>query len=461
MSTAPTLADWLNNLPAPDGVRPLDRLPARTRQSPQRARYRRDAPPGGGGLAAPPQEIFSLVREAGVLRWRAGSVASAGARPRAGRAALPVGEVVKQYAFERLEGSQVYRALEGLDRMLTPMTAAAGGTGLRRLRMDSSGNFRLEDFPDAGKAAGKKILLFVHGTFSQSEALIERGLAKTPAGRKLLADAVSRYALVLCYDHPTLGVSPLLNAFDLAALLRPSPASIDIVCHSRGGLVARWFCEAYADPAVPRRVVFVGAPLAGTSLASAPRLKSALDLLTNIAEALRAASDLAAANAFFTAASGLLRVISTVTNTVANTMLKAPLLDAAIALVPGLDAMSRTGNNPEINRLRANTGGADFTSGALRYFAVQSNFEPRELGWNFLRLFSKPMQRLGDWAADQVFEGPNDLIVDTGSMAETADARFITIAHDFGTNERVHHTNYFEQGETLKAIRSSFALKLS
>jgi hypothetical protein len=446
----PALGDWLSALPAVDGVRPLDRMPTITRQV-MRPAYRRQRPPDELVVAAPQQEIVSLVREGGILRWRAGAVSTIGPQPRAGgRASLAVGEVVRQYAFERLEPSQVYSALLGLDRQLTPDAAwTASSTGLRRLR-----NGTLEPFTDLKTAARRKVLLFVHGTFSNSEALIDNGLRKTPKGAKLLADLERAYDLVLAFDHPTLSVSPMLNAFDLAALLRPAPASLDIVCHSRGGLVARWFCEAFAAPAMRRRVVFVGSPLAGTSLAAAPRLKSALDLLTNVADALRAAGDLFAANPLFVATSGLLRVMSAVT----GFAVKTPILDAALALVPGLDGQSRVGNNQELLRLRANTGTADFASGHVRYHAIQANFEPRDIGWNFLRFFSKPLQRAGDWGADLIFEGTNDLVVDTGSMCEVADGRQVTIAHDFGTTDTVHHTNYFVQPQTADAIRATFAV---
>jgi hypothetical protein len=452
------IGEWIASLPRLDGVRPVDTLPppravaavvagAAGSSVLQRPSYRRQSPPGAATAAAPQQEIYSLVRDGGVLRWRAGTVPATGLRQRAaGRAALPPGQIVKQYAFERLEPSQVHAALLGLDQRLTP-----AGTGLRRLH-----NGQLLPF-DPRRAAGKKVLLIVHGTFSTAEAVVTEGLQSTPAGLRLLADAARRYDAVLVFDHPTLSVSPMLNAFDLAALLRPAPASIDMVCHSRGGLVARWFCEAFAEPSIKRRVLFVASPLAGTSLAAAPRLKSSLDLLTNTADMLRTLGDSAAAQPLFLAASGLMRVLSAVTGGAA----RAPILDAAIALIPGLDGQSRVGNNQELLRLRANTGAADFASGQVRYFSVQANFEPRDIGWNFLRLFSKPMQRLGDWGADLVFQGPNDLIVDTASMAETADGRPVTIAHDFGTTDRVHHTNYFVQPETIRAVRSSFGLALA
>jgi hypothetical protein len=369
-----------------------------------------------------------------------------------GRSVLPTGEIVKQYAFERLDTSQVYSALTKLDQLLTPDAAYPSNslTGLRRVR-----GGRIESIVTRPlQVAGKRVLLFVHGTFSKSEALIEHGLAQTPEGRNLLAAAERHYDLVLTYDHPTLSVSPVMNAFDLAALMRPSPAVLDIVCHNRGGLVARWLCEAYCESALARRVIFVGAPLAGTSLASAPRLRSTLDLITNIADVLRAGSNLAAANPFFLAASGLLRIVTSVTNLAAKT----PVFDAVLALMPGLDAQCRTGNNEEIRRIRANTGATDFGAQPIEYFAIRSNFQPKEIGWNFLQMFSKPFQRFGDWDADTIFQSENDLVVDTYSMTEVADNRNVKIIKDFGTSDLVHHSNYFNQRDTAYAIQTTFAI---
>jgi pimeloyl-ACP methyl ester carboxylesterase len=445
--------DWLRVMPEVEGVRPLDRLPATTQTQTYRPTYRRQLPPTEkDDRKRGQQQIISLVREGGVLRWRAGAAIPIASMRRAGmRAALPAGEVVKQYAYEALETSKVYDALVKLDSMLTPEAAYAGNkrTGLRLVR-----NGKLEPLTTLPQVGGKRVLVFIHGTFSKSEALINDGLALTQEGRDLVGRAEKDYQVVLAYDHPTLSVSPIMNAFDLAALLRPTPAALDIICHSRGGLVARWLCEAYCDPALKRRVVFVGAPLAGTSLAAAPRLRSTLDLLTNIADVLRTAAGIAAANPFFLAASGLLRVVSTVTNLAAKT----PMFDVALALIPGLDAQSRTGNNEEIRRLRQNTGSGNFGAPPVEYFAIRSNFEPEAIGWNFLRLFSKPMQRLGDLGADIIFKDENDLVVDTSSMSEVADSRLVKIVHDFGKSDTVHHTNYFVQKETAEAIAKALNL---
>ena len=454
-SSADGLVGFLDRVPLAAGVRALAAVPASARRQTGTGSYRWRGAPGDPMGRPTEQQIVSLVRERDVLRWYIGTPISRTPAQRAGgRAALPEGHVVKQFAFEALEGSKITAALVEVDRRLTPDAAYAGsnGGGLRRWTKG-----KLVPFPDPQKAAGKKVLLFVHGTFSNSEALLTEGLAANDnrGGRKLLADAERDHDLILAYDHPTLSVSPSLNGFDLAAVLRPAPKQIDIVCHSRGGLVTRWFCEAFGDPSTSMRVVFVGSPLAGTSLASAARLRGTFDLLTNVADVLRTASDLAAwATPLLVGVSGVLRVVTSITKTLGST----PLFDAALAMVPGLNAQSRDGNNEEIRRLRGNTGGADFASGRLRYFAIRADFEPRDPKWNFLKYFSRPLQRLTDYGADLVFQGQNDLVVDTGSMDEVADQRTIGIAHDFGTTEEVRHLNYFRRAETVDAIRRSFGI---
>ena len=65
---APELGPWLSQLPEVPGVRALERMPASAMLPRVRASYRRQAAPGAGSSTAPQQEIFSLVREALVLR---------------------------------------------------------------------------------------------------------------------------------------------------------------------------------------------------------------------------------------------------------------------------------------------------------------------------------------------------------------------------------------------------------
>ena len=80
-----------------------------------------------------------------------------------------------------------------------------------------------------------------------------------PEGGQLLDAAQQHYDQVLAFDHYTLSRGPILNALDLARLFAPSKAEIDIVCHSRGGLLTRWFFEVM-DRLLDRkrRAVLVG-----------------------------------------------------------------------------------------------------------------------------------------------------------------------------------------------------------
>lgn len=445
----PALRDCARDAFTAFGLEPIDRF--RTTTSATSTVLRR------AGTVRPPidqVDTLTLLRGAdGVLRWESGTpaaMAAPGPR-RAGRAALPAGRVVEQFAFARIEPNQVGSVLEKLDRKLTPhgFGPAAPGAKDNRLRRWDGAN--LVPF-DGALAAGKSVLLFVHGTFSNCDSVFAEMLAApNQAGPELLGRALQKYDFVLTFDHPTVGVSPVMNGFDLAALLRPAPASVDIVCHSRGGLVVRWFLEGFAEPQMKRRAVMVATTIAGTSLAAPPKQKAAFQYLTNVGETLGRVLQLGSAHPFLAAAGTLMSVITSITKFAANT----PLLDAGVSLIPGLQGQSRVGNNAELLRLRANSGGA-----GVRYFAVTSDFQPRDPGWNFLQYFSKPMLRLANAGADLLFDGPNDLVVDTVSMTDLSDLNQIAAGdvHTFGTNESVYHTNYFRQEATLKFVRAKLGL---
>src|SRR5208283_5185534 len=126
-----------------------------------------------------------------------------------------------------------------------------------------------------------------------------------------LGRAAKHYDQILAFDHPTLSVSPMLNALDLARRLDGSKADIDVVCHSRGGLVTRWWLEAFDRPIGKRRAVLVGAPLEGTNLAAPPRLRYVLSWFSNLNRVVGAAASMIP---FLTVASCLARLTAIVTN---------------------------------------------------------------------------------------------------------------------------------------------------
>jgi hypothetical protein len=153
---------------------------------------------------------------------------------------------------------------------------------------------------------------------------------------------------------------------------------------------------------------------------------------------------------FLTFVSGIFRLVGSVSTLAAKT----PAIDAAVALVPGLSAQQRVGNNPELHSLRARAPTLDG-----RYFAVRSDFEAERVGWRFWRYFRKDVaaNAAKDLGTDLVFDGPNDLVVDSDSMVELAQGTRIPDSQvlDFGASADVHHTNYFSRPETLDFIQDA------
>ena len=401
-----------------------------------------------GGEPDPIATMALVLNDEGVLLWREGAESAELAGPQRRRGA-PIGgsaaegDLVELYHYENLAPNEVNDFLLDLDGKLN------GVRGLRRYSAPASGSpeaVQLDTAALAAPPAGKKRrLLFVHGTFSKSESYAA-AIAKAPNGADFWKRIFARYDEVLGFDHPTLAVSPLLNALDLAGLLAKAEGPLDIVAHSRGGLVTRWFLEGFgvASGEGPYRAVLVGSPLGGTSLASPRRLRDALSLLSNLGTAMKAAGAASVAYLPLLAAPlALLKIATSVTSVAAKT----PLLDAAISMIPGLSGQSRILRSPELDRLRALA-----CAKPPVYSVVQANFETADPGWRFWRWFRA--DALKGLAADQVFPGPNDLVVDTGSMSELAMTPTLPKArcHDFGTSATVHHTNYFEQAETLEFI---------
>jgi hypothetical protein len=387
----------------------------------------------------PNRLTLSLHEQDGILRWELNSAAESGRQPSGMRARGGVrddrSEVLRR-EFTKLGVNEIGKYLESLDDRLNPIA----GRGLRSWLPEQNKLVEANPLPAEGR-----FLLIVHGTFSKSDHLLD-DLKSTESGRKFLSRAAAHYNRVLTFDHPTLSVSPMLNALDLVTALGTSRAEVDIVCHSRGGLVCRWWMEVLdREPLRRKRAVFVASPLSGTSLASPPRLKAGLNLLANYSKLLGAA---AMALPFAAVPAALLRVIGSVVGVGA----KLPFLDAAVAMIPGLSGQSRVGNCYELQRLNR---------GKLQkppaYFFVTSNFQSEKAGWKIWKYITEGKQRAADLATDLlVFKSDNDLVVDTESMTELPDRPTLTNPPllDFGTTAEVHHTNYFVQPKTVEFIEN-------
>jgi hypothetical protein len=409
-----------------------------------------------------PIGTVTLVNVDGVLTWQEGLVATqlpssvpespAIASPRRRWGSTASQKAVVSLKYEKLGASQVGAFLETLDAQLTPNQGW--------LELDKT-SLKLVAKTASGPVATGRILLIVHGTFSESQAIVGQ-FQSTQFGQTFLGDAAKKYDQILALNHPTLSVSPIINALQIARFFAHSSAEVDVISHSRGGLVTRWWIEGFGGNALVRNAIFVASPLAGTGLAAPPQFRHALEMLSNIGNIVGGITAAASIGLpFLTVAAGLIKLVSSFGSLTAKT----PLIDAAVAMVPGFVCQSRVLNNVEVNQLRIGNNFLKDASQPSRtaYHAITGSFMPNPVGLRIWELFVRVDKRIAAAGASCIFYGKNDLVVDSVSMTqlfgpplsgdlESAENFDVSVLHTFDDSNSVYHTNYFEQPETIRAL---------
>jgi pimeloyl-ACP methyl ester carboxylesterase len=115
-------------------------------------------------------------------------------------------------------------------------------------------------------AQARRILLFVHGIVGDTRSMVPSvQLAKLATGQPL----ATQYDLVLAFDYDALITSIENNARSLesgmeAVGLGPDHGkTVDVVAHSTGGLLARWYIERGEGNRAVRKLVMLGTPNGG------------------------------------------------------------------------------------------------------------------------------------------------------------------------------------------------------
>jgi triacylglycerol esterase/lipase EstA (alpha/beta hydrolase family)/CHAT domain-containing protein len=271
------------------------------------------------------------------------------------------------------------------------------------------------------------VLLLVHGTNSLSHA--RSGLGALP--EQTVARLSEAYkGQVIAFDHPTLGTSPIDNAAWLADWLNDidGDVEIDVLCHSRGGLVTRLLIERpdligqdrRREPSPPlpiRTATFVGTPNRGTPLADTKFLSAFGDRLLSLAAVIPD---------------------NPVTTTLEGVVTVAKQL--AFGLVGGLEGLvcMAPGSKLMLDLEKAWAAGTPPVDSSVRYRAVVGDFEPAPgSGW---------WHSLKDGGVDVVFAGePNDVIVPTVSGFDLGAGPGIGF-HEivvFDEHDGVAHSRYF------------------
>ena len=292
---------------------------------------------------------------------------------------------------------------------------------LRRFDITDRDELSLEDWSRMGTG---RALLFVHGTFSTSRAAFSQLPEATHDSLK------KRYGdRLFAFDHPSLSVSPDENADWLLSHIPENVSlDLDIVSHSRGGLVARSLAgksqtKLNVGKLKVNKVVLVGVPNAGTILADPDHMIEMIDRTTTILN---------------------LFPIDFVTDVLEGVLSVVKVIGSAgLVHLDGLSAMRPDG--PYLSDLRnRQTGSAEF-------FAVASDFEPTGSG-----LASFLGQTVADEFMDRVFQNAqNDLIVPTSGVfdlpnVELPQDRQLRIAAEQG----ISHSAYFSHEQTLQNLLS-------
>ncbi|RAG81552.1 hypothetical protein DN069_32375 [Streptacidiphilus pinicola] len=393
-------------------------------------------------VPAPGRDEGQVLLEAddtGVVHWVLSESAAVGdGTDRAGGTQvfrIPVIDPIELTGAQQTRGLTGYGVRKVLHLLRFPIEAAAGKVAEyavgrwenkhrpHRLQLTSPTTF-LHPTPDgsvtaeiARRATEGPFLVFVHGTFSQCSAAF-RGLAQDPA----LAELHQRYGgRVLVFDHPTVSLDPSANA---QWLLRQLPAdkelTLDLVTHSRGGLVARQLGPVAAAaglraPSV-RRLVHVGSPNAGTVLASSKRLGDLLDVVTNLFALFPDGTVIDA-----------LQVVLEVVK------------QCAVGVLHGLDGLAAMDPaSPTLTALNATP-----VPPACTVHAVASNYDPRPDA-------ALPIRALNA-LVDRLFNTGNDLVVPTDGVFQ-ASSYTVPDPVVLQARDAVAHSDYFQFAEVRKNL---------
>ena len=278
---------------------------------------------------------------------------------------------------------------------------------------------------DWARLAEGPALLFVHGTFSTAHSAFHQ------IPDDVFAELYSRYeGRVFAFDHFTLSHDPAANVRWFDEHLPALDLDVGIVCHSRGGLVARTLAERPtslglgASQLRVRRVVFVGVPNAGTLLTDPKHMVAMIDRLTTALNLFPSGPVAEVLEAIITA----IKVIG----------------HGALSALEGLASMRPDG--AFLATLNAGRPACD------RYYAIGADFAPVDAGLKALVAGT-----VADAVLDRVFEGtPNDLVVPKPGVfqAEGAGAFAVPVEHRLQVPAAagVIHTTLFGHREATDRI---------
>ncbi|MEZ4382955.1 MAG: CHAT domain-containing protein [Nannocystaceae bacterium] len=304
----------------------------------------------------------------------------------------------------------------------------------------------VDDLRDVALPQGRapRILLMIHGTFSSTRGSFA-GLCDG-TGPDMLLRALAAYDAVVGFDHKSLSRVPRDNAAAirdvLLAMQWPAPPEIDVVCFSRGGLVARELVERLLPTSgfagTIRKVIFVATTNAGTELARPENWRDLVDAYTTLAcNAVRA---LGAVAGWITGVVGgeLINSVGAFVTALADAAIKRRILPGLAAMDPSGDVVKTLNATP----LPARAGPAPTYYRITSHFSADADIPAALRGG----LAGAAKAYLADRITTRLYRGiHSDLVVHNPSTDTLhPDLRYSGDLH-FDANAAVYHVNFFFQ----------------
>jgi pimeloyl-ACP methyl ester carboxylesterase len=344
------------------------------------------------------------------------------------------------------------------------------GPGLYRCRM-VTGDFALETLPAGTLSSAKPKLVFIHGTASTTWGSF--GDLWGPARSATLAGLRKIYGgEVFAFEHRSMTESPIANALEIAEKLLdllPDAAELDLVSHSRGGLVGELLCRMNsADGSDPFEAIdhkLVAAVDADLPKAAAEEAKKAA---ARDGERLAA---LAAALARLAARKVRIRRFVRVACPALGTTLVSRRLDRWVQILANVGRFAAAGT--PVGELVDGLG--DFIAAVLKERTAPAQLPGvaamlPEAG--FVRMVNNPRRPVasellviagdsepeGLWkrllllVADRFYAGEHDLVVNTGSMFGGAPRGAGKALLCYQQGPEVNHFNYFRNAASAEPI---------
>lgn len=253
-------------------------------------------------------------------------------------------------------------ALKGVQKAVGAVTQAAVGAYEHRhnppvLRTWSAGNYaeRSVEAPDLTRFNRRdRGLLVIHGFMGSIHGSF--GFSNTTV-RRLGAAYDDR---MIAFDHPTLVSTPRKNAEDLLERLEGHEMSLDILAHSRGGLVARELARLCEGSKIDiRSIVFVASPNGGTPMADPDRPAGLLDGVTNLVGNIPGTD-------------GFALVLEMLADVVLRGAL--PGLEGLVAMNPGGDYLGKLNKHPTPEHIVLRSVAAEYEPAATAGF-LQAKYD--------------------------------------------------------------------------------------